>query len=130
MAGDEVVQVFVYPNASSILGASGGFVPGKDPLAIKRLVGFQRVFVLAGGSVDVPFSIPVDALHSFDGQGDKVVWAGAYRVVVTRGGGRLEDDVVWRVNVGVAEEEEEGVHTSGKSKGGKFIVRRYPHQSM
>ena len=107
-----MVQVYVSPNSTSISARSPSYFPDADPLAIKRLVAFQRVFVPAGGSVDIPFSFPVDSLASVDGQGDKVVWAGEYKLLATRGG---DPELVWDVGVQVL------------GNGGKFVVRKYPH---
>ena len=64
--GDEVVMLFVVPNATSIRSqqSSWGLVP--DPLALRQLAGFERVSVPAGGQVRVDFNVSIGSLASVD----------------------------------------------------------------
>lgn len=86
MDGDEVVQVFVVPNASSIFPPDMHTTPDPDPLALRQLVAFQRVQVGVGQSVTVPFDIELKHFASVTRSGDRVVWPGRYDVVFTNSG--------------------------------------------
>ena len=104
VAGDEVVQVFLAPNAASMARAHA------DPMALKRLVAFQRVTLGAGQSAELPFSFDPAALAEVDQAGARVLWPGEYSLQVTRGHGEA---VPWRVRVEVA-------------GGDRVVVRTYP----
>ena len=79
--GDEVVIVYVIPNATSVARAraalwNGG--PRSDPLASRLVVAFERVHVAAGGRVDIPFNFSVPTFSSVDDSGARVVYPGQY----------------------------------------------------
>ena len=74
--------------------------PAPDVLAVKQLVGFQRVAVPAGRAVTVAFTIPFAALASVDAEGDRVVWPGDYALAFETGGqGAPRVEVPLRVDV-------------------------------
>ncbi len=96
VAGDEIVQVYVVPNATSIREArraassSSSVVDPPDPLAQRVLVAYQRVSVPVGGNVVVPFNISVaEAFSSVDVEGRRVLWPGAYALEFTNGAGAV-----------------------------------------
>lgn len=112
-AGDEVVQVFFVPAADAVARAraahrAGG--PRKDPLASRLLVAFERVTVVAGGSVDIPFSFPVPSFATVSDAGSRVVYPGDYTLRFTRGHG--ED-----LNIPVRVETRDGE---------SLVLREYP----
>ena len=109
--GDEVVQVFIVPNRSSIFPPQ--VTPDPDPLALRMLVAFKRIFVGAGQSVDVRFDIDIPSFGSVDRQGDHVIWSGDYDVVFTNTG-EVEGQNVPR----------ERFHID-TGKGNKVILRRF-----
>jgi hypothetical protein len=104
-AGDEVVMVFVSPGASAKAAAQ------PDPLAIKRLVGFQRVSLGAGENITIPFTFDPTALAEVNGEGDRVIYQGDYTFTATRGHG---EEVQWPVKV---------LLSPGDTS---LLVRRYP----
>lgn len=135
--GDEVVQVYIRPDADSIKTAHAaalGSVPGasatgaaaspaasaafefSDPLPIKYLVAFQRVSVPTNSSVTVPFSINFSSLSVVDSAGNRVVWPGRYGVEFSRGHGSVVS-----LDAEVAVE-----HDDASPLVDRIVVRRYP----
>ena len=112
VGGDEVVQVFVSPSTATRHARSSG----PDPMALKRLVAFQRVTLAAGDSVDIPFSFDPTALADVDASGSRVIWPGEYTFFVGRGHG---EEVLWGARVELLSQGEGG-------KDDRVWVRRYP----
>ncbi len=97
--GDEVVLVFTGPNATSVAAARQQYsLPDPDPVAIKQVVDFERVSLLAGQSTLLTFQLPFSHLAQVDAQGNRVVYAGQHLVRLGRGVGN-QDDVVVPVHI-------------------------------
>jgi beta-glucosidase len=77
--GEEVVQVYFRDEYSAITRP------------VKELVAYQRVFVEAGESVSVEFSIPLEALAYFNAEMKTVVETGDFTFMV---GGSSSDDTL------------------------------------
>jgi len=91
VAGDEVVQVFVSPAAPRRLGYP---VPGSnDTAALQVLVGFERVTLSPGQSTTVTFNVTASTFADVDGNGDRVLRNGAYRLFASTGPQRHVVDV-------------------------------------
>ena len=102
-AGDEVITVYVAPNATAVASARAtralGVSPRADPLASRLLVAFDRVTVPAGGRVDVHFNFSPPAVFGFvDDDGARSVRPGSYALRFSRGAG---DDVDVPVDITV-----------------------------
>ena len=87
LAGDEVV--FLFHNASQ---AAAEWIQrpsndGPDPLAIKQLVGFERVRLEPNQSKLVRFPVSVRMLSTVDKHGVRHSLAGMHELIVSRGHG-------------------------------------------
>ena len=91
--GDEVVTVYVVPNATAVERARTAHLAGsprRDPLASRLLIAFERVHIAAGAHVDIPFNFSAPTFASIDDDGARVIFPGDYSLRFSRGAG---DDV-------------------------------------
>jgi beta-glucosidase len=73
-AGEEVILVYAR-NTGEPMGKEGFYWPGKE----KSLVGFERVYLEAGETKEVPLSIDLNNLHQWNAEAQKYeVKKGAY----------------------------------------------------
>ncbi|WP_454830837.1 glycoside hydrolase family 3 C-terminal domain-containing protein [Pseudoxanthomonas wuyuanensis] len=82
-SGDEVVQVYLEPNATEQRPQSA---PHQQQPPIRTLVGFRRITLKPGQSREVTFELDARSLSDVDRAGQRAVEAGDYRVFV--GGGQ------------------------------------------
>lgn len=81
--GDEVVLAYTKPKAQTLRSSLGESVP----IEIKKLFGFQRVSVPAGGSVELSFELTPAHLAMVDEEGHTGLHNGEFEVVFSRGHG-------------------------------------------
>ena len=89
--GDEVVMVFHSVGTEIKQQAD-------HPVPIRALVGFERVRVAAGASVQVHFQLGNPALQLVNAQGDKVLYKGEHTLSFSRGVG-TDTDIQVQVKV-------------------------------
>ena len=89
--GDEVVFLFHKHSRSAGTrngngnGDGDGDGDGDDPLAIKELIGFERVSLAAGASATVQFNVTARTLSTVLADGRRQLVAGAHELVFDRG---------------------------------------------
>ena len=85
--GDEVV--FLFHNASEVVNAWARRpdTDGPDPLALKQLVGYERVRLAPGESQTVTFNVTAEALSTVDKHGTRHILPGRHRFSLNRGHG-------------------------------------------
>ena len=84
VSGDEVVLAYTKPKAHTLRGSLGETVP----IEKKKLFGFQRVTVPAGGSADLSFELTPAHLAMVDENGHTGLHNGEFEVVFSRGHGK------------------------------------------
>jgi hypothetical protein len=84
VSGDEVVLAYTKPKAHTLRGSLGDTVPIEQ----KKLFGFQRVTVPAGGSADLSFELTPAHLAMVDEDGHTGLHNGEFEVVFSRGHGK------------------------------------------
>lgn len=84
VSGDEVVLAFTKPKAQTLRKSLGDSVPIEQ----KKLFGFQRVTVPAGGSADLSFELTPSHLAMVDENGHTGLHNGEFDVVFSRGHGK------------------------------------------
>ncbi len=62
-------------------------LPASSPASkiVRQLADFQRVSVPAGGHADLVFEVTADSLTLYDEAGNRVSYAGRYRLTFTNG---------------------------------------------
>eukprot|EP00054_Salpingoeca_dolichothecata_P005287 m.33980 g.33980 ORF g.33980 m.33980 type:complete len:286 (+) comp15357_c0_seq1:102-959(+) len=90
VAGDEVVQAYYKPDASSFSTL------GDAPVIIKQMFGFERVHLTPGQSVTLHFNLDLENLSMVDGEGHRSIHPGYFDIIFSRGHG---DELVTRVQV-------------------------------
>ena len=81
--GDEVVFAYTKPKAHTLRGSLGQRVP----IEAKKLFGFQRVSVKAGGSAELSFDLTPAHLAMVDEDGHTGLHSGEFEIVFSRGHG-------------------------------------------
>lgn len=79
--GDEVLQAYHAPNATSLAAPQPPFVP------LRQLFSFERVAVPAGGSVTVPVNVSASDLILTLSDGTRKPVDGSYTIILSRGPG-------------------------------------------
>ena len=82
MDGDEVVMV--YHSAGEDVRSKIGVA---HPVPTRSLIGFERVHVPAGKSVDLKFQVRETALMLVNATGGRQLYEGSHRLVFSRGHG-------------------------------------------
>lgn len=82
--GDEVVMIF--HSASSDIRAKVS-----HPVPIKSLIDFERVSVATGSNVSIRFELSLAAAKLVNAQGDRVLYPGARRFVLSTGAGPVQE---------------------------------------
>ena len=100
VSGDEVVLAFTKPKEHTLRGSLGEAVPIEQ----KKLFGFQRVAVPAGGSKDLSFELTPAHLAMVDENGHTGLHNGEFEVVFSRGHGK---ELVAQASVQLTELSEE-----------------------
>ena len=101
--GDEIV--FLFHNASAAVQAwtaatatdhdgGDGAAPPNDPLAIKQLIGFQRVSLAPGASETVTFPVSLRKLSTVDRHGVRHTLSGEHSLILSRGHGSTLDQLL------------------------------------
>lgn len=80
-AGDEVLQVYLVPNATTLAPPVPPYVP------LRQLIAFQRVTLGAGASAQVPVNITAADLLLTLSDGTRKPIDGSYNIVFSRGQG-------------------------------------------
>lgn len=89
--GDEVVFLFHNATGPAQEWASRPLSDGPDPLALKQLIGYQRVTLEAGQAETVSFNVTAGALSTVDKHGTRHVLPGLHHLVLSRGHGASLD---------------------------------------
>ena len=91
IAGDEVVFLFLNSSSTAARERQRGLLPpAADPMAIKQLVGYERVHLAAGASTTVSFEVGAKAaLTTVDGRGTRHALAGEHELFASRGHGEV-----------------------------------------
>ena len=84
IAGDEVVLAYTEPKAHTLRASLGPSVP----IEKRKLFGFQRVSVRAGGSATLNFTLTPSQLAMVDENGHTSMHNGDFGIVFSRGHGR------------------------------------------
>lgn len=95
VTGDEVVFVYVKPQASSL-----ATLPKGTPVEIKRLAAYKRVHLEPNQSITLQFTVDAKAFSMVDVDGHRSLHAGDFDVTMSRGHG---EELVNRVTVKVDE---------------------------
>ena len=82
MGGDEVVLAF--HSAGEAIRRS---VAGRHPIPRKSLIGFERISVVAGGSVTVSFSFGAQSLMLVNENGNRTLYPGNRTLMFSNGAG-------------------------------------------
>ena len=83
VAGDEVV--FLFHNSSAAAAAAAANL--RDPMALKQLVGFDRVSLGPGQQREVSFPVSLRSLSTVDRHGSRHTLAGTHELTFSRGHG-------------------------------------------